>query len=136
VSPDGLNFLELRDRELLIRDAMGEPVIRRWWNGYSAVPDLTNPGDDRLDLLRAAHLQDDFGLDGFNFDGGDVEMCCADDVTFAATTPTDQVHRYGLSLQNSTSTSCAPDGTSVGSGFASRVSDANHSWDENTASAS
>ena len=62
VSPDGRNYLDLRDRGLLIREPGGEPAIRRWWNGYSAVLDLTNPA--AVDWYRSEldQLQSSFGM--------------------------------------------------------------------------
>ena len=50
----------------------GAPAAVEWWNGYSAMLDLTHPNarawfDETLDgLVR------DFGVDGFKFDGGSV----------------------------------------------------------------
>jgi alpha-glucosidase (family GH31 glycosyl hydrolase) len=74
VSPDSATFRSLEKRGLLIRDAAGEPVVRRWWNGFSALLDLVNPAavgwlHDELDALIAEH-----GVDGFKFDAGDVEF--------------------------------------------------------------
>lgn len=130
ISPDGLNYLDLRDHGLLIRDLTGEPVIRKWWNGYSAVLDLTNPA--AIGWLRSElrSLQDRFGIDGFKFDGGDVEMYRIDDITSVATTPSDQVHRYGLFAAEFEFTELRAGWNLGGLGVAARLSDANHSWDE------
>lgn len=42
VSPDSITFRQLRDKGLLMKHDDGTPVLRRWWNGYSAVVDYTN----------------------------------------------------------------------------------------------
>jgi alpha-glucosidase (family GH31 glycosyl hydrolase) len=74
VSPDSATFRRLETDGLLIRDAGGEPAVRRWWNGFSALLDLMNPAAiDRLhgelDALIAEH-----GVDGFKFDAGDLDF--------------------------------------------------------------
>jgi len=72
VSPDSLQFRRLEKAGLLVRDASGEPAIRKWWNGYSAMLDLSNPVavswyTDGLDRLIT-----ETGVDGFKFDAGDI----------------------------------------------------------------
>ena len=74
VSPDADVYRELRRRRFLLRDASGEPAIVRWWNGASALLDLSDAGAaawfrDQLDSL--AHT---YGVDGFKLDGGDAEF--------------------------------------------------------------
>ncbi len=87
VSPDSDTFRELRARDLLLRGADGETAIRKWWNGYSAVLDATNPAavawlHGELDTLIA-----DFGVDGFKFDAGDIYGYRPDDSSVVATNP-------------------------------------------------
>ena len=43
VSPDSETFRQLDGRGLLLRDANGHTAVRRWWNGISALLDLSNP---------------------------------------------------------------------------------------------
>ena len=71
VSPDGPRFKELRDSGLLLRDREGNIAMREWWNGCSAVLDLTSARAAAWmdDQLRA--LMDGYGIDGFKFDAGD-----------------------------------------------------------------
>lgn len=130
VSPDGRHYLDMRDRGLLIADTDGEPVIRRWWNGYSAVLDLTNPATREWFRGELRDLQEEFGVDGFKFDGGDIDMYRLDDVTFEATTPADQVHRYGRFAAEFEFNELRSGWNLGGLGVAARLSDANHSWDE------
>lgn len=80
ISPDSPAFRELDRGGLLLRTAEGNPAIRRWWNGFSALLDLSNPDavawfHDRADALIA------LGVDGFKFDGADVGDFRADDLT-------------------------------------------------------
>src|SRR5690606_26097909 len=43
VSPDTQVYRELRDKDLLLKDETGQPKAVHWWNGQSAVLDLTHP---------------------------------------------------------------------------------------------
>jgi alpha-glucosidase len=73
-SPDSPEFRELRDKGYLLKNkANGSPAIIRWWNGYSACLDVTNPQAVAYfkDILR--RTQERYGVDGFKFDAGDVE---------------------------------------------------------------
>jgi alpha-glucosidase (family GH31 glycosyl hydrolase) len=83
ISPDSENFRQLESRGLLVCRADGEPAIRRWWNGYSSILDLTHP--DAVAWLRTEldALVSDFGVDGFKFDAGDLRDYRPNDVTAA-----------------------------------------------------
>ncbi len=81
VSPVGHTYLSLRDAGLLIEETLGRPAIREWWNGHSAIFDMTNPRSaawltDQLTVLRR-----DYGVDGFKFDAGDFGHYRAADLT-------------------------------------------------------
>ena len=80
VSPDSPTFRDLAGRGLLVRTPTGEPVVRRWWNGYSAMLDLT---DSRAVAWLHGELDAlvrDIGVDGFKFDAGDLRDYRPDDV--------------------------------------------------------
>lgn len=130
VSPDGRHYLDLRDRGLFIMDATGDPVVRRWWNGYSAVLDLTNPATVEWFRGELRGLQEQFDIDGFKFDGGDIDMYQSGDITSGATTPSDQVHRYGRFAAEFEFNELRSGWNLGGLGIAARLSDTNHSWDE------
>lgn len=86
VSPDSAEFRDLEARGLLLRRPTGEPVVRRWWNGYSAMLDLSHPA--ALDWLRGelAPLTA-LGVDGFKLDGADLRYYRDDDVAYDAPRP-------------------------------------------------
>ena len=75
VSPDGLWFVRhsaphFCKEKYFLRTKDGEIAIIGWWNGYSAVFDFTKKCDrDLLDGQLHA-LMNDYGIDGFKFDGG------------------------------------------------------------------
>ena len=76
--PDSDEFLsistvrgEYYNLDQLLRLKDGTPAIFNWWNGYSAMLDMTKELDrkfmgDQLDILT-----NEYGVDGFKFDGGD-----------------------------------------------------------------
>src|SRR5699024_11209499 len=73
-------FRELEQSGLLLRAADGTIALRRWWNGISALLDLSDPAaitwfHERADALLG------LGVDGFKFDGADVGDFRADDRT-------------------------------------------------------
>ena len=50
-----------------------KPAAVRWWNGYSALLDLTHPNAQAWFKEQLDGLVRDFGADGFKFDGGGVD---------------------------------------------------------------
>jgi alpha-glucosidase (family GH31 glycosyl hydrolase) len=83
VAPDTPSFLELESRRLLLRDVDGATALRRWWNGCSAVLDISNP--EAVGWLRQKldALVDEYGIAGFKMDAGDPDVFL----------PTDRSHR-------------------------------------------
>ncbi len=58
------------EKKRMLRNEDGIMSIIRWWNGYSAVYDMTNKADrEFLDGILKG-LMRDYGVDGFKFDGG------------------------------------------------------------------
>ena len=83
VTADGYDFVmnirpDLNKRgdakEIFLRTKNGQPAIVNWWNGRSAILDFRKQCDaDFLDR-QLKHLINDYGVDGFKFDGGSVGM--------------------------------------------------------------
>lgn len=89
ISADSLKFREALALDILIKDGNDEPYMVHWWNGYSAVLDLSNPSatewlQKQLDDLTA------LGVDGFKFDAGDSIHYLKENRTYANTTPNEQ----------------------------------------------
>ncbi|MFA6286739.1 MAG: glycoside hydrolase family 31 protein [Opitutaceae bacterium] len=130
VSADSLLFRRLRERGLFVRDGSGEPVIRKWWNGHSAVLDGSNPDAfawmrEELHLLKRDH-----GVDGFKFDAGDIEYYETADRTFAPITPHGQAEawaRLGLEFALNEYRSCWK---CAGLPLVQRLSDKSHAWND------
>jgi alpha-glucosidase len=48
------------------------PAVMQWWDGFSNVIDLSNPKGYRWFKGQLDYLVDEYGVDGFKFDGGDA----------------------------------------------------------------
>jgi alpha-glucosidase (family GH31 glycosyl hydrolase) len=105
VSPDTDVFRELLSKKLLLFSAGGDtslvwakaekPVIAPWWNGYSAVLDLTNPAAATWFVGRLNYMRSTYHLDGFKFDAGDAEFYPADALSFSKASPNEQSRLWG-----------------------------------------
>lgn len=76
VSPDSKVYRDLASKNLLVfEDAKKTlPAIVRWWNGASAIIDLTNPEGEQWYIDQMENLQKKYGVDGFKLDAGDPEF--------------------------------------------------------------
>lgn len=106
ISPDTEVFRELIKKKLVLLDNKNginlnwekadEPAIVSWWNGYSAILDLTNPETvnwyrKQLDFMVSA-----YGIDGFKFDGGDMEYYPANIISYKKVTPNEHCELWGI----------------------------------------
>lgn len=94
VTPDTEEYHFLRDEDLLIRSKSGEPVIRKWWNGYSAILDLSNPKAYKWLKDELTELQEDTGVDGFKFDAGDPRFYSNEDISYMRLSVWEQVELW------------------------------------------
>lgn len=94
ISPDSNTFRELRDTKILLHDKNGEIAVRHWWNGYSAVLDLSNPEAVEWLQNKLMWCMEKYGVDGFKFDSGDAYLYCTDDKAFAPCEPLDITALY------------------------------------------
>ncbi len=131
VSPDqNLIYHDLKKHGALLRDAVdNEPRMIRWWNGVSAVLDLSNEYavewfNGRLDALVAK-----YGIDGFKFDAGDLEYYPQGTVSEGGFSAHDQCRAYamqGLRFSLNEYRACWKMG---GWPLAQRLSDKVHTWE-------
>ncbi len=82
VRADGLFFInhtldilenEAYTEDLFLRDEDGDILLCNWWNGYSAILDLTKKQDRAFLDKQLKKLMNEVGIDGFKFDGGTLE---------------------------------------------------------------
>lgn len=129
ISPDSPTFRSLRDTGCLVRDKEGKIAVREWWDGYSAVLDLT--GAEAIEWFSAQldSLIKNFGVDGFKIDAADAYFYRADDNTQVRCLPQEQtaaVNCFGIKYQFN-EFRCA--WNMGGYPLVQRLCDKNHSWD-------
>lgn len=131
ISPDSATFRTLAKKGYLIKAPNGEPVVREWWDGYSAVLDGTN-----LQAINWLHqqlnrLKSVYHIDGFKFDAGDPPFYSPQDFTNQPTTPHTQCESWGqvgLAYSFNEYRACWK---LAGQPLVQRLRDKHHSWDEN-----
>jgi Glycosyl hydrolases family 31 TIM-barrel domain/Glycosyl hydrolase family 31 C-terminal domain len=78
VSPNGAEFTNLFQSDgdvVWLRSEKDPrwPALTEWWDGFSALADLTSPRGRSWLRAQLDHLVRAYGVDGFKFDGGDAE---------------------------------------------------------------
>ena len=97
ITPDTVAYREAVKRDILIKRLDGEAYIAKWWNGYSAVLDMSNPMAQDW-LSEQLHELQEIGVNGFKFDGGDSLYYREDNVTYEKLSPDEHSNlwaRYG-----------------------------------------
>lgn len=82
VNPDSQTFHQHQDDRWLMHDRSGKLMLTRWWNGVATIWDMTDPQAAAEFRRRLESLQTHYGLDGFKFDGADVNFMMNDAVPF------------------------------------------------------
>lgn len=73
VSPDSPEYRELAALGYFVKDVNEDrPAIVQWWNGFSAMLDMSNPDARAWMVSRLKEMQRNYGVDGFKFDAGDA----------------------------------------------------------------
>ena len=116
------------------RELPNDAAMIRWWNGVSAVLDLSNPKARDWFRGRLKHLVDDYGVDGFKLDAGDSlfydpSVPGRTYATFASRTPEEHTMdwaRVGLDFPLNEYRACWQ---MAGQPLAQRLRDKDHSWE-------
>lgn len=75
VSPDSYTFRKAQEQDIFYKEKDSEHVkIMCWWDGYSAVLDLTKPNAKKWLEEQCDTLVNEYGIDGFKFDGADADF--------------------------------------------------------------
>ena len=82
VTADGAEYAKSMFKEInprwhdtqYVRTQNGHVALFRWWNGVSAVLDLTKESDREFLDKKLTFLTDEYGVDGFKFDGGSYHL--------------------------------------------------------------
>ena len=71
VSPDSDTYRELEKERAFMLNDKDKPAMVRWWNGVSAVLDLTTSEGDKWFRDELDRLTKEYGVSGFKLDAGD-----------------------------------------------------------------
>ncbi|MDB5143347.1 MAG: glycoside hydrolase [Mucilaginibacter sp.] len=107
-----------------------DPAIIKWWNGYSASLDFTNPAAVNWFNNQLDRIVNEYGIDGFKFDAGDMDLYPADALSMKPQSPNQLCGLYaqfGLRFPLNEYRACWKMG---GQPLAQRLHDKNHSWEE------
>lgn len=74
VSPDSEVYRALDKKGLFMLDQTDQTAMVRWWNGVSALLDLTNQESEKWFKQVLDGLIEDYGVDGFKLDAGDTRF--------------------------------------------------------------
>lgn len=112
-----------------LRKQNGEPYPVRWWNGTSAVLDLSNPKSVEWFNARLQHLMDSYGIDGFKFDAGDFEYYPSDGVAFVeGTSGSEQCSLFVQLAEKYPYNELRAGYKNAGKAIVQRLHDKDHSW--------
>ncbi len=128
ITADTEEFRDLAAKGYLVRESDGEPAIRHWWDGYSAVLDMTNPAACAWLHAKNVALMERYGVDGFKMDAGDARYYKDTDQTFSSVTPNRQSElwaRFGLQYAYNEYRACF---NCAGESLVQRLADKCHSW--------
>lgn len=129
ISPDTVRFREAQRMDILIKEESKEPYIAKWWNGYSAVLDFSNPEaagwlKEQLDDLQ------ELGVDGFKFDAGDSIYYQEDNVSLQGVSPDEQSRLWAEFGEQYPFNEYRATFRAGGYGLLQRLCDKEHSWGE------
>ena len=129
VSPDSETFRKLMAKGVFLNDAEGYPKMVKWWNGSSAVLDLTDEEAGKWFEGELNYLMKTYTVDGFKFDAGDPEFYL-DGVSDKPITPNEQSEQFaklGLKYPLNEYRATWKMG---GQGLAQRLRDKGHTWND------
>ncbi len=128
VSLDSIEYRDLSKKGAFVRSPDGNVRAVRWWNGISAVLDLSNPVDAAWIRERCRFLCDTYGVDGFKLDAGDAIYYRDDDKNYGNVTPNEQCElwaKLGLEFPYNEYRACYK---CAGRPLVQRLCDKSHSW--------
>ena len=141
VSADSEIFRALQKQRLLIldkdktqdvlwADSKNKAAIIRWWNGASALVDLSNPKAQQWFKEKLDYLVNAYGVDGFKFDAGDARFYAQDIISYNAKIPNDHTNYFAeLGLQYPLNEYRAA-WKMAGLPLAQRLRDKTHKWSD------
>lgn len=129
ITADSVAYREAEREGILICTEDEDPYIAKWWNGYSAVLDLSNPKAEEW-LHRQLENLCAIGVDGFKFDAGDSIYYREDNVTYRKITPDEQSQKWAAFGEKYPFNEFRVTFRAGGKALLQRLCDKEHSWGE------
>lgn len=143
VSPDSETYRKLAKKNMFLKnpDDMslsttpwikgGQPAMIYWWNGVSAVLDLSNPASGTWFREELNKLVDTYHVDGFKLDAGDSYFYPEDLVSFKeGTSPNEQSALFGKIGLDFPLNEYRAMWKMAGLPLVQRLADKQHSWED------
>lgn len=130
VSGAGTRFKELRAKGYLLKEKNGDVAIRKWWSGYSAMIDFTNPDAVSWMYDQLDNLVDRYGIDGYKFDAGDASIYRDDDIIYKPMPARNQTTAFNRMGEKYRFNEFRAAHNSGGRPIVARLHDKNHKWDD------
>jgi alpha-glucosidase (family GH31 glycosyl hydrolase) len=131
ISADSRIYRKLAAEKLLMFSdkEKTKPAIVKWWNGYSALIDLSNPDGMSWYVGELKNLQEKYGVDGFKLDAGDA-FFYENTYSYKDILPNDHTELHatvGLQFPLNEYRACWK---MAGQPLAQRLQDKEHNWDD------
>ena len=135
VSPDSAVYRDVSRKGLLLKErpagqTSDRDVIIRWWNGASAVLDLTNPKSREWFDAQLRRLGDTDGVDGYQIDAGDASFYTDKLISFKPALANDHTTYFAQVGLNFPLNEFRASWKMAGLPLAQRLRDKRHSWDD------
>lgn len=133
VSPDSMEYRELKEKGCLVKTSKGQIAVREWWDGFSAELDMTNPKACDWLKQKLDNLMKNYGIDGFKFDAGDALYYSDDDINYGgvdANGMSEAWAKFGEQYEYNEYRACFKCG---GRPLVQRLRDKEHSWENGVA---
>ena len=143
VSPDSDVYRDLAKKDLFLKNAKdatvsaapwinpGQPAMIYWWNGASAVLDLSNPAAEKWFKGELNSLMKKYNVDGFKLDAGDFYFYPDNLISHVkGTTPNEQAELFGKIGLDYPLNEYRAMWKMAGKPLAQRLSDKAHNWND------
>lgn len=130
VNKSAKDYETLMKAGAFVRTSDGEVAMKKWWNGTSAVLDLTSPAAKEYLIGTLDGLVKEYNVDGFKFDAGDERFYSFDDLTYAPVTPAGQCSLYSEIAKRYEIAEVRSGFLNGGAHMITRLGDKRRSWDE------
>lgn len=127
ISADSVKYREAEKLDILIKNADGKVYIAEWWNGHSAVLDMSNP-EAKAWLKKQLDALLKLGVNGFKFDAGDSIYYEKDNLTWGNVTPDEQSQLWAEFGEEYPFNEYRVTVRAGGYGLLQRLCDKHHAW--------